>query len=209
MDAEWDNYKEVLRMLYFSNDPKDQKVGTLKWVMCKMKALYDFDKRYASVVAFVASMLIFYSKGQYERAFKAWGFKKNSKSSCWDTILYKREKRRPEGKASIICRAGKEVSEEKLRKEKRHQQSSIARMFAEPGQYTSNYLCAGNMWLTYYFVQGTPQTPADFTVSTPLDENSVSLLFVDNLPSLQLFKEFMLMGMYVGRLYIVLPAAKV
>ncbi|KAM0709695.1 hypothetical protein Q7P35_003735 [Cladosporium inversicolor] len=97
----WEKHKDVLRTLYSS---KDREIGTLRSIMAQMEAKHSFFK----------------SKGQYERQFKKWGFRKNSTSDDWKVIHGKIQKRQTQGKKSAVYKSGKHLQVEKLNKEKRH-----------------------------------------------------------------------------------------
>jgi hypothetical protein len=62
-----------------------------------------------------------HSKGQYERQFKKWGFRKNFTALEWKNVHRRVEKRTTEqGKKSVISHAGRLISAKKVLKAKRH-----------------------------------------------------------------------------------------
>jgi len=68
----------------------------------------------------VASRLHYHSKGQYERQFKKWGFRKYSKAERWAVVSRKVAWRQTQGKRTVVRKDGEEVSQERLNKERRH-----------------------------------------------------------------------------------------
>ncbi|KAL3465973.1 hypothetical protein BJX64DRAFT_284906 [Aspergillus heterothallicus] len=54
---------------------------------------------------------------QYEPYFKTWGFRKNRMCDDWKIVGCKIEKRKPQGKASVVSLEGALVPEKKLKKE--------------------------------------------------------------------------------------------
>jgi hypothetical protein len=64
--------------------------------------------------------LHYHSKGQYERQFKKWGFRKYSKAERWAVVSRKIAWRQTQGKRTVVRKDGEEVSQERLNKERRH-----------------------------------------------------------------------------------------
>lgn len=57
------------------------------------------------------------SKSQYERQFKAWGFKKNLTSTDWGDIAHRIGKRKRQGKESMIRFNDAIIASKKVKKE--------------------------------------------------------------------------------------------
>jgi len=68
----------------------------------------------------IASRLRCHSKGQYERQFKNWGFRKYSKAERWAVVSRKVAWRQTQGKRTVVRKDGEEISQERLNKERRH-----------------------------------------------------------------------------------------
>ena len=68
----------------------------------------------------IASRLHYHSKSKYERHFREWGFRKNSKPERWAVISRKVACRQRQGKRTVVRQDGKEVPQKKLDKERRH-----------------------------------------------------------------------------------------
>jgi hypothetical protein len=109
-----------------------------------------------------------YSRTQYERQFKEWGFAKNVDANTWKAIHCKIEKRRDQGLDSSVYQYGRRLPAAKVDKSCRRQGhlSTIERSrWRETGQ-------------------DAPATPEGYNICTP--RPIVSSFFVNNLPFVQL-----------------------
>ncbi|ETS74192.1 hypothetical protein PFICI_14058 [Pestalotiopsis fici W106-1] len=148
--AEWEHHKITIRNLYLGQDLK------LKEVQAQLD---DF--------GFVAS------KSQYEAKLKEWGFSKNIPVNTWKHVGHKIEKRKREGKDSVISINGVEISAKRVKKEtSRHFYSVAQRLEIERNNAPSPpdlSVATPASTQEVFFMGGWPMSLPWFTFTRSLD----------------------------------------
>ena len=90
-----------------------------------------------------STMSNFISKEQYVRRFKKWNFSKNVTDVSWAIVSHKVQKRRLNGKDSMIYHKGKSVPDKKARKEMSRHARSVWDRFSNRGSYSIRRLFTG------------------------------------------------------------------
>jgi hypothetical protein len=124
--AEWESHREEMRTLYLLEDK------SLRDVISHMENEYNFSATCVPNNHFPGSKDSWsYRKAQYERQFRSWEFCKNLSSVGWNFVNKRMEKRRRDGKESVLYLYGSEIPHKRIKKEiSRHCRPTIV----APGQ---------------------------------------------------------------------------
>jgi hypothetical protein len=152
----WESHKSAILNLYFTESM------TLEKVMEHMKQNHGFDARCSSHMACSSSDLTnLNSKGRYETQFQKWNLRKNLRSSEWKYVSHRIQKRKREGKESVVYFNRVAIAPEKVRKEisrhdvpSYHSGNPIPVPRNEVGELTTS-------------AAPTPKTPNEVSVCTP------------------------------------------
>jgi Clr5 domain len=108
----WESHKSTILNLYFTENM------TLEKVMKHMKQNHGFDARCSPRIARSSLDLTnFNSKGRYETRFQKWNLRKNLRSSEWKYVSHRIQKRKREGKESVVYFNRVAIAPEKVKKE--------------------------------------------------------------------------------------------
>ena len=110
-EATWESHKSTILNLYFTENM------TLEKVIEHMKQNYGFDARYSLHMARSPDLTNFNSKGRYETQFQKWNLRKNLRSSEWKYVSHRIQKRKREGKESVVYFNRVAIAPEKVKKE--------------------------------------------------------------------------------------------
>jgi hypothetical protein len=108
----WEFHKNTIVDLYSTENM------TLEKVMEHMKQKHGFDARCSLHMARSSLDLTnFNSKGRYETQFQKWNLRKNLRSSEWKYVSHRIQKRKREGKESVVYFNRVAIAPEKVKKE--------------------------------------------------------------------------------------------
>ena len=108
----WESHKSTILNLYFTENM------TLEKVMEHMKQNHGFDARCPPHMARSSlDLTSFNSKGRYETQFQKWNLRKNLRSSEWKYVSHRIQKRKREGKESVVYFNRVAIAPEKVKKE--------------------------------------------------------------------------------------------
>lgn len=111
-EATWESHKSTILSLYFTESM------TLAKVMEHMKQNHGFDARCSPHMAHSSLCLTnVNSKGCYETQFRKWNLRKNLRSSEWEYVSHRIQKRKREGKESVVYFNRVAIAPEKVKKE--------------------------------------------------------------------------------------------
>jgi Clr5 domain len=111
-ESMWEFHKSTILDLYLTEDM------TLEKVMAHMKQNHGFDARCSPHMACSSLDLTnFNSKGRYETQFRKWNLRKNLRSSEWKYVSHRIQKRKKEGKESVVYFNRDAIAPEKVKKE--------------------------------------------------------------------------------------------
>jgi hypothetical protein len=114
-ETDWEKYRETIRILYLT---ENRRLEGPDGVMDAMKTQHNFEQSYVRRPDFhVTTLLRLLRKGQYERHFRLWSFKKNSTQATWKAIAKEVRKRQLDGKDSEIYLDGALVPPKKRKKQ--------------------------------------------------------------------------------------------
>jgi len=109
---QWELHRREIQTLYFAENK------SLGEVMSYMKRHRNFDARYHSRTTSRQSLTDnSSSKAQYERQFKKWNLRKYLNNSDWEYIHHRVEKRKKDGKESVVYSGDIEVPPKRIKKE--------------------------------------------------------------------------------------------
>jgi len=155
-EATWESHKSTILSLYFTENM------TLAKVMEHMKQNHGFDARCSPYMARSSLYLTnFNSKGRYETQFQKWNLRKNLRSSEWKYVSYRIQKRKREGKESVVYFNRVAIAPEKVKKEiSRHD---------VPTYHSSNliFVPRNEVDELTIFAAPIPETPKEVSVCTP------------------------------------------
>ena len=155
-ESMWEFHKSTILNLYFTENM------TLEKVMEHMKQNHGFDARCSPHMACSSSDLTnFNSKGRYETQFQKWNLRKNLRSSEWKYVSRRIQKRKREGKESVVYFNRVAIAPEKVKKEiSRHD---------VPTYHSGNPILVPRNEVDELttFAVPTPKTPNEVSVCTP------------------------------------------
>ena len=158
----WEFHKNTIVNLYSTENM------TLEKVMEHMKQNHGFDARCSLHMARSSLDLTnFNSKGRYETQFQKWNLRKNLRSSEWKYVSHRIQKRKREGKESVVYFNRVAIAPEKVKKEisrhdvpSYHSGNPIPVPRNEVGELTTS-------------AAPTPKTPNEVSVCTPASTATV------------------------------------